>query len=140
MWLIEGRNRPRHDQPHENGAARPTEKTDCLDWQHHYGNWGSTNAMSNTFNLETVIAAAPDQVSANLDGEDVILNLETGTYYGLHGVGGRIWSFLEEPRSVAAIKEAILAEFDVEPEQCLADLMELLGDLAEAKLIVIRNQ
>lgn len=95
--------------------------------------------MSNAFALDTVVVRTSGSVSANLGGEEVLLNLETGVYYGLNEVGAKIWSLIEQPCPVGKIHEAILAEYDVKPDQCIADMQALLANLSEANLIEVRN-
>jgi hypothetical protein len=87
----------------------------------------------------TVVVAAPRQVSSDLGEEAVILELDQGVYYGLNTVGARIWSLVQEPRTVAGIRDTILAEFDVDPARCTEDVMRLLADLAEHRLIEVRD-
>jgi hypothetical protein len=87
------------------------------------------------FAPDSVVAAARDQVSADLEGEAVILNLADGVYYGLDGVGARIWALLQEPRSVGELAGAVAAEYDVDPGTALADLLTLLGELAGRGLV-----
>ena len=95
--------------------------------------------MPSAFNLDTVVVAAASQVSANMGGEEVILDLTAGIYYGLGEVGARVWSLIAEPRSVASIRDAILEEYEVEPERCLRDLQALLADLEKSKLVEVRD-
>jgi hypothetical protein len=68
-----------------------------------------------------------------------MLNLKNGTYYGLDAVGARVWNLIQEPRSVAAVRDVILDEYDVEPVRCESDLHTLLGELAAAELIEVRH-
>ena len=96
--------------------------------------------MATIFPLNTTFTTTPDLVSAELSGEAVMLNLASGTYYGLNAEGARIWEFIQEEKSVEGIQQAMLAEFDVSPEQSLADLQELLNHLYDAKLIVISDE
>lgn len=79
--------------------------------------------------------AARDQLSCEVGGEVVILNLADDTYYGLSEVGAFVWSLLREPRSPAELREAVLAEFDVPAEVCEADLARLLGELSARGLV-----
>lgn len=95
--------------------------------------------MPSAFTLDTVVVAAANQVSANMGGEEVILDLTAGIYYGLDEVGARIWSLIGEPRSVASILDAILSEYEVEPDRCLTDLQELLESLSKAKLVEVQS-
>lgn len=59
----------------------------------------------------------------------------TASYYGLNRVGARIWELVQDPRSIGAIRDAIVAEYEVEPDRCERDVLELLGRLSEAGLI-----
>jgi hypothetical protein len=90
------------------------------------------------FTPDTVVVVTPSSVSADMGGEEIILNLKTGIYFGLDEVGARIWSLLKEPRSVASILETLLAEYDVESERCKADLLALLENLSGAQLIEVK--
>jgi hypothetical protein len=90
-----------------------------------------------TLSIQSVVVAAAAQVSADLAGEVVILNLADGVYYGLDPVGARIWALLQEPRTVAELRDAMLAEYEVEPERCERDILMLLRELAAAGLISV---
>ncbi len=83
--------------------------------------------------------AAKDQASSDLGGEVAILDLKAGVYYGLDAVGARIWSLIQEPRTVNEIRNILLEEYEVEPEQCERDLLALLRRLADEGLVEVRN-
>jgi hypothetical protein len=87
----------------------------------------------------SIVVAAQDQVSSDLSGEAVILNLATGVYYGLDDVGARIWGLLRQPCSVDVIRDAIVGEYDVDPDRCERDLLALLQELAAARLIEVKD-
>jgi hypothetical protein len=86
------------------------------------------------------IVAAPEQIASELGGEVVVLNLKTGTYHGLDTIGARIWSLLQEPRTIDAILENLLNEYDVDRDRCQCDLLKLLQDLANADLIEVKHE
>jgi hypothetical protein len=86
-----------------------------------------------------VVAATPAQISQNLNGEEVILHLDHGQYYGLTEVGTHVWQFIQEPKTVAEIKQSILKTYDVSAEACEKDLLQLLQDLLNEELIEINN-
>ncbi|HVH12083.1 MAG TPA: PqqD family protein [Longimicrobium sp.] len=86
----------------------------------------------------TRVVAARDQVSVEVDGEAVILNLADGVYYGLDPVGARVWGLMEEPRTVAELRDAVVAEWEVDAPTAEADLLELLADLAARGLVEVR--
>ena len=83
---------------------------------------------------------ATDQVSADLGDESVILAQESGVYFGLEGVGSRMWSLLQDPISVAELRDAILEDYDVEANRCERDLLSVLEELAANGLIETRDE
>ncbi len=85
------------------------------------------------------VVAAGDLLASSFGQELVILSLRDGVYYGLEDVGARIWELLQRPIRVAAIRDALVAEYDVEPERCGRDLRALLLDLAGRGLIEVRG-
>jgi hypothetical protein len=86
----------------------------------------------------TRVAATRDQVSVEVEGEAVILSLADGVYYGLDPVGARVWQMLDEPRTVAELRDAVVAEWEVDAPTAERDLLELLGDLAARGLVEVR--
>lgn len=90
--------------------------------------------------VNSSVVAAKEQVSSDLAGEAVILDLKSGVYYGLNEVGASIWNLIQEPKTVNEIRDAILEEYEVEPEQCDRDLKAILQQLADEGLIEVRNE
>ncbi|MBW4446582.1 MAG: PqqD family peptide modification chaperone [Spirirestis rafaelensis WJT71-NPBG6] len=87
----------------------------------------------------SIIVANEEQISSDLGGEAVILNLKTGVYHGLNEVGARIWNFIQQPKAVSDIEQTLLQEYEVEAQQCDRDLKALLQDLQAAGLIDVKN-
>lgn len=87
--------------------------------------------------LETSVVATKNQISTEMADETVILNLQNGVYYGLDSVGSFIWKLIQEPHDVRAVRDAVLNEYDVEPERCEQDIMNLLQELVEQGLVEI---
>ena len=84
--------------------------------------------------LDSSVEISDDAIFREMDGEAVILNLESGTYFGLDPVGTRIWQLLEQDGSLRIVFERMRQEFDVEPEVLERDLLRLVGQLAEKGL------
>ena len=83
----------------------------------------------------------PDTVLVReLDGEAVILNLDTESYLGLDAVGTRMWVLLTSQASIRAAYDTLLCEYDVTPEVLRSDLERLLGQMLEHKLITLRDE
>ena len=88
----------------------------------------------------SIVVVTKDQVSADLSGEAAILNLKSGVYFGLNTVGASIWKLIQEPRSVNEINDALVQEYDVDPDQCEKDLLALLEELLSKELIEVTNE
>lgn len=85
----------------------------------------------------TTIVATDDALSTTLDGESVILHIESGKYFGFNEVGTEIWELLAEPHSIAEIAQHIAAKYDVAEERCQADIEELVEELLGKELIAV---
>jgi hypothetical protein len=90
--------------------------------------------------INSVVCAAREQVSSELAGEYVILNLNAGVYHGLEATGARVWQLIQEPRRVCDIRDLLIDEYDVEADRCERDLLELLEDLANHGLLEVDVQ
>ena len=90
-----------------------------------------------SFSAETVVKAAPGQMSCDLAGEAAILNMATGIYYGLDPIGARIWELIEQPTSVSKVRDALLEEYEVEPAVVEGDIKALLSDMASHGLVEV---
>jgi len=86
------------------------------------------------------VVAAKEQIFSELDGEAVILNLKTGVYHGLDVVGARIWTLLQESKTINEVINTLLAEYEVEPERCERELLALLQKLADQGLIEVKSE
>ena len=87
--------------------------------------------------LATMVKQSTKQVSCNLNGEIAILNLTSALYFGLDEIGACIWEAMAEPRKVSELCERVLERFNVEEEQCQADVVEFVRKLDEAGLLEI---
>ena len=70
-----------------------------------------------------------------MDGEAVIINLETGTYYSLRDAGSRIWELMEAARSLEEIAAVLAREYDVAQAQAAQDARALFQQLEQEQLV-----
>ena len=92
------------------------------------------------FSSEQVISAAPQQLSSKLGVETVILNMESGVYYGLNPVGARVWELAQNAGTTfASIRQKVVSEFDVSESVAEKDLSELLSEMRSEGLIRISS-
>ena len=85
------------------------------------------------------VRATEGTLFRELQGESVLLNLGSESYFGLDEVGTRMWVVLTAADSIQASYESLLAEYDVEPEQLREDLDALIGKLVAHGLVEISD-
>jgi hypothetical protein len=90
--------------------------------------------------LDSRVVATDDQIFCDVSGEVVILNVETGLYFGLELVGARLWALLQEPRTVAELVDVLLDEYDVSRERCQHDVLQLLTEMHRRQLIEVAGE
>jgi hypothetical protein len=86
---------------------------------------------------ETLVRRSATLLEAEVDGELVALEVDTGTCYGFNEPAARIWALIEEPKTLGAIQEALLDQFDIDAATCEADVLALVDQL-EADGLVTR--
>ena len=79
----------------------------------------------------TVVSSCDTVLASPLGGEVVLLEPEEGIYYSLNEVGARIWEIIRDPVAVDSICRLISQEYDVDPERCRGDVLELLTELLD---------
>ena len=84
---------------------------------------------------ENVIARNVSLVSSQVDGQAVIMNIDSGHFFQLNHTASRIWDLLETPQNLGAIGRQLNDRFDVDPERCRADLSEFIGAMLEKGLL-----
>ena len=85
--------------------------------------------------LRDAYEPAPDVVFRELEGEAVLLNLDTGIYFGLNASGTRMWRLIVEHRSLDRVLAALQREFDAPPEQLESDLLAWVSQLEAQGLL-----
>ena len=88
-------------------------------------------------NLADKIIVSPQVMARKVGNETVILDLASGNYFGLDPVGARMWQLMEAGTSLAAVCDALVAEYDVSREALQRDVLALAGDLVEKKLVSV---
>ena len=85
------------------------------------------------------IKIASDVVWNTLDDEIVILNLASGVYFSVGGVGRRFWELLADGVSADAALPELIAEFDVDADRLKTDLDSLIGQLRNEGLVALAD-
>jgi hypothetical protein len=88
---------------------------------------------------DSVVTTVRDQLTSGLGGDAVVLDLQSGKYFGFEAVGARIWELIQQPRKVSDIRDALLHEYDADPAECQRDLLAFLQEMQEAGLIEVKD-
>lgn len=105
---------------------------------------GSSNADLPGVNFSNVLedqllAAVSEHLWCELNGEAVILSLRNGKYYGMNSIGAEIWKYLQSPTRIHKIHKNILADYDVDPDECLTEIKEFVSSMLDEGLVEIKN-
>jgi hypothetical protein len=87
--------------------------------------------------VSSTVVCTNDNLSCELQDEAVLLNLQSGTYFGLNPLGARIWRLIQQPIKVGDVLQELMKEYDVDGVQCEADLLSFLKALQAHSLIKV---
>lgn len=90
-----------------------------------------------TVSLDAAVRIPEDVVFRELDGEAVLLNLESGVYFGLDPVGTRIWQLVEAHQALRPVLDALEAEYDAPLADLESDLVRFVGELTGKGLLTV---
>ena len=78
------------------------------------------------------LATSDDVVCRQVGGETVLLDIASGTYFGLDAVGARVWQLIEDDGcSLLETCDRIDAEYDVARAVLEQDVLALAAQLVE---------
>ena len=84
-----------------------------------------------------MVRVSPNTLYRDLHGEGVLLQLESGQYFGLDEVAHRMWQLILKHGDLSVVEAELHSEYAVEPEVLSADLDRFVGQLAERKLVEV---
>lgn len=85
--------------------------------------------------LNARLIRADGMIEAEAGGETVMMDVELGKYFGLNAVASYIWSLIDQPQTIAELREAVCREFAVSPDQCEQDLIAFVRTMINRGLI-----
>jgi coenzyme PQQ synthesis protein D (PqqD) len=91
-----------------------------------------------TASLDRSVRVGKDVMFRELDGEAVLLNLESGKYYGLDAVGLRIWQFVQQTPLLRSVWQSMQDEFDAPADALHRDLLTFIDELSTEGLITLQ--
>jgi hypothetical protein len=85
------------------------------------------------------VAVHPSVICRELAGETVLLNLQSGVYYGLDGVGTRAWQLLLQDKTLGDVCAIMVDEYGVAPDVLRDDISSLVRELYDKGLVTPRH-
>ena len=92
-----------------------------------------------TVALTDVVCASPNHIASRVGDELAVLDLDRSVYYGLDPVGARVWELLQAPIALSDVRDAMVAEFEVGHAEAGADLIALVEELLDQRLVSLRS-
>jgi hypothetical protein len=90
------------------------------------------------FSLSSYVVPNEQHVAAKvMDGEAILINLGTGTYYSIASTGGFIWSLIERKLSLNEIVRSVAANYDIDRDQAELDVLRLCSELHSEGLVLV---
>jgi Coenzyme PQQ synthesis protein D (PqqD) len=83
----------------------------------------------------TVISRSPSVLTAEVDGEVVMMSIEQGRYFGLDDIGSDIWRRIEPPCSFAALIDRLACDYEADRATIAADVQVLLDRMAAQDVV-----
>jgi len=84
----------------------------------------------------TTLRASEHVLLRQAGDETVLLDLTSEEFFGLDGAGARMYELLAEPRTIDAVADVMVDEYDVGREQLVTDLLDLAAELVARGLVV----
>lgn len=85
--------------------------------------------------LTTTIKRKDGYADTEVDGNKVLMSVESGMYYGLNGMGTEIWKRIDQSIQVSVLVQELLDEYDVSRRDAEAQVLSFLNELDENNLI-----
>ena len=90
-------------------------------------------------NLNQKVIFAETVFAQEVDGEMVLLDMESENYFGLDEVGTAIWQAMQEKETLKEVFEVLLDQYEVEEEMLEHDLSDFVGKLVESGLVEVQE-
>jgi hypothetical protein len=93
--------------------------------------------MATTASVDTTTTLQRNEhiLSSPVGQEMLILSVEQGGYFVLSPVTARIWELLESPKTVTDVVTALEQEYEVAPEVCRTEVIDVLQGLTDQGLV-----
>ena len=88
--------------------------------------------------LDDQLTISPEVMFRHLNDEAVLLDLKSGTYFGLNDVGARTWQLILEHVQLSRVLDVLVQEYEVDRGAGERDLLELAEQLVARRLVAVK--
>ncbi len=74
-------------------------------------------------------------IQSKIGDEVVMLDMDSGFYFGLNSVASFIWEKLEKAKSFEEVVDELLTEYNIDAQACEIETREFLNQLLEKNII-----
>ncbi len=87
-------------------------------------------------NSETLVARNRGIVANMVGDEVVMMDMESGKYFGVNKTGSYIWQLLEQPTTLGELCDRLVADFGISKEQCTIEFKPFIEQMHKEKIII----
>ena len=88
-------------------------------------------------NLDQKVTFVETVFAQEVDGEMVLLDMESENYFGLDEVGTSIWQAMQENETLKEVLSVLLEQYEVEEEMLVNDLSVFVEKLVDSGLVKV---
>ena len=88
--------------------------------------------------LDTIIVRNSELLDSEIDGEIVMMDIESGKYFGMNKIGSKIWKMIENPIKIETVCKHLLSVCKIDKATCENEVLSYLNHLHTEKLIQIK--
>ncbi|WP_411345354.1 lasso peptide biosynthesis PqqD family chaperone [Paenibacillus sp. WLX1005] len=78
-------------------------------------------------------------IASDMNGEKVMLDVQSGKYYNLGAIGGRIWDLTSQPTTVDGIVDVLVQEYDVPRDVCSQQVQTFIQQMLNEGLVEVQD-
>ena len=95
--------------------------------------------MENQLDMELTqkIARSDNFVFNEVDGELVMMNIETGAYASLNETGKSIWTLLDAPKSLSEVVSSLVEEYEIDQATCEKEVMPFVENMLKSEVLTL---
>ncbi|WP_186456949.1 PqqD family protein [Sphingomonas suaedae] len=87
--------------------------------------------------MQNRVVVNPAVLSTAVDGSVVLMDIESGRYFGFDPIATDIWTAIAQPCTIDSLCQDLAARYDAPIEQIRISVLAFLTDLQRKKLIEI---